>query len=323
MKRFDVVVVGAGIAGLKAAMVLQKGGLDVCVVDKARGPGGRCATRRHETWRFNHGAQYFTARDPIFQAQLEDWRQRDVVQPWPGAIALLSRDSAPGDAAGASHSRWVGADGMNGIAKDLARDLEVRAGCRIVEMSRDAAGWTLLDQTGAGLAGRWLVVTAPPRQTAELLAPAAKDLAAAVDEVTMTPCWAVMLGFADDLDDVDYHGAFATHSPISFLARGPQKKGWVAHGSVQWSTENLEADADEAGTALANEFLALTGTRHAPQAVVAHRWRYSMAASPLDGGFLLDQDACVMTAGDWCLGSRIEAAYLSGNRAAARLLELL
>jgi ribulose 1,5-bisphosphate synthetase/thiazole synthase len=41
----DVVVVGAGIAGLTAARALASAGSEVLVLDKGRGPGGRASTR--------------------------------------------------------------------------------------------------------------------------------------------------------------------------------------------------------------------------------------------------------------------------------------
>ena len=42
----DVAIIGAGIAGLRAAETLRKAGLDVVVLEKSRGLGGRAATRR-------------------------------------------------------------------------------------------------------------------------------------------------------------------------------------------------------------------------------------------------------------------------------------
>lgn len=40
MLKYDVVLVGAGIAGLAAAQVLTQAGLSVCVLEKSRGLGG-------------------------------------------------------------------------------------------------------------------------------------------------------------------------------------------------------------------------------------------------------------------------------------------
>ena len=66
-------VVGAGIAGLSCARALTDAGVRVTVLDKGRGSGGRMSTRRGEGWACDHGAQYFTARDPRFRAEVARW----------------------------------------------------------------------------------------------------------------------------------------------------------------------------------------------------------------------------------------------------------
>ena len=70
-------IVGAGMAGLACAEALTSAGHAVVVLDKGRGPGGRMSTRRLETplgeVRFDHGAQYFTGRDPGFRARVAAW----------------------------------------------------------------------------------------------------------------------------------------------------------------------------------------------------------------------------------------------------------
>ena len=63
-----VAVIGAGVAGLTCARELARSGVDVGVFEKARGGGGRAATRRTGDYHFDHGAQYFTARDARFVA---------------------------------------------------------------------------------------------------------------------------------------------------------------------------------------------------------------------------------------------------------------
>ena len=50
------------------------------------------------------------------------------------------------------------------------------------------------------------------------------------------------------------------------------------------------------------------GARYA----VAHRWRYALARQPLDQGVIWLEDQRLAIAGDWCHGSRIEGAFLSG-----------
>ncbi|MFM7290648.1 MAG: FAD-dependent oxidoreductase, partial [Planctomycetia bacterium] len=62
----DVVVVGAGIAGLAAATELVAGGRRVVVLEKSRGVGGRMASRRVGEAVCDHGAQFFTVRGEAF-----------------------------------------------------------------------------------------------------------------------------------------------------------------------------------------------------------------------------------------------------------------
>ena len=84
-----IAIVGAGIAGLSCAHALQADGNTVTVFDKGRGPGGRMATRRVDTAlgtiAFDHGAQYFTARDPAFVQTVVRWSEESVAARWPAA----------------------------------------------------------------------------------------------------------------------------------------------------------------------------------------------------------------------------------------------
>ena len=59
---YDIIVVGAGIAGLMASGYLIKAGYRVAVLEKARGVGGRMATRRIGEAVCDHGAQYFSVK---------------------------------------------------------------------------------------------------------------------------------------------------------------------------------------------------------------------------------------------------------------------
>ncbi len=78
----DVLVIGAGMAGLTAAAELQRAGRRVLVLDKGRGVGGRLASRRIEGAAFDHGAQFITARTARFAALVEDGRCRGCAGDW-------------------------------------------------------------------------------------------------------------------------------------------------------------------------------------------------------------------------------------------------
>ena len=76
----DILIIGAGLAGLSAANALQAAGHDVLVVDKGRGLGGRLAGRRIDNASFDHGAQFMTTRDPKFVEQVSQWIEAGVAE---------------------------------------------------------------------------------------------------------------------------------------------------------------------------------------------------------------------------------------------------
>lgn len=66
----DAVVVGAGLAGLRAAQVLCRRGLEVAVLDAADRPGGRVATDVVDGFRCDRGFQVLNTSYPALRAAL-------------------------------------------------------------------------------------------------------------------------------------------------------------------------------------------------------------------------------------------------------------
>jgi phytoene dehydrogenase-like protein len=64
----DVVVVGAGLAGLRAAGLLCARGLDVVLLDAADRPGGRVATDEIDGFRCDRGFQVLNTSYPALRA---------------------------------------------------------------------------------------------------------------------------------------------------------------------------------------------------------------------------------------------------------------
>ncbi|MDT0349915.1 NAD(P)/FAD-dependent oxidoreductase [Pseudonocardia charpentierae] len=68
MAAHDVVVVGAGLAGLRAAQLLSRRGLDVVVLEAADRPGGRVATDVVDGFRCDRGFQVLNTSYPALRA---------------------------------------------------------------------------------------------------------------------------------------------------------------------------------------------------------------------------------------------------------------
>lgn len=322
-----VAIVGAGMAGLTCARILADHQIPVTVFEKSRGVGGRMATRRHAALRFDHGAQYFTARDARFRTYVDSWLEDGHVMQWHGRIRVL-RDGAVEPERQETH-RYVGHPNMNSICKHLGRDLEIRFASQVSKLKRAAKHWKLTDSSGDSLGEFDIVIsTAPPPQTANLIAPHADFANAAFSNVSMRACWALMLSLGTTLK-VDFDGAFVHDSSLSWVARNSSKPGrsqlagetWTLHASAAWSDENLERPADEVAHELLTEFGRVTRT-HVDEVEHAqpHRWRFAIPSPVLNERSLFDSTNQLGACGDWCGGPRVEGAFLSGAAMAGRVL---
>jgi predicted NAD/FAD-dependent oxidoreductase len=272
-------VVGAGIAGLIAARHLQDTGYDVHVFDKARGPGGRMSTRREDGYEFDHGAQYFTMRDESFREAAGRWRDRGIVERWPGQIVKLTNGDVQ-----VEHElveKFVAVPRMNALCHDLSDSLTVTFNTPVSRILRANGAWALACDGGREL-GQFnrVIVTTPPAQAAPLLADA-PNLAQRVASAEMLPCWAVMVVFDRGLD-IEWDGAFVLESPLSWVARNSSKPGrpsgesWVLHGSPEWSEAHIESDPIEVGDELITAFFEATRERRSESVLRSvHRWRYA------------------------------------------------
>ncbi len=326
-----VAVVGAGIAGLAAANALHRGGCRVTVVDKGKNPGGRMSRKRSPsdpTTGWDHGAQYFTARDPEFVRQVADWQRGGVVDAWHGRFVVSSRAGVTQEP---EEARWVGKPAMNAPLRDLAARLlhgSVRCECRVEKVVRDGDRFALQivpESKGMELAeARFdaVLVTAPAPQAADLLA-AEPLLQERLGSVRMLPCVALMLGFDAPLD-IAWDAARVEQDPVlAWVARDGAKPGrargerWVLHATPAWSDAHF---ADEATSAeLLSAFATLSGSRAVPGLVVRHGWRFARVEQPLDVPFLAAADGRLAFAGDACLGARVEEAWRSGSAAGTQL----
>ena len=323
-----VAVVGAGLSGLMCARTLADHGFSVTVFEKSRGAGGRMSTRRAaDDLRFDHGAQYFTARDDRFRRYVDSWVHDDLVARWEGRIVVLEDGATKERKSGTD--RYVATPGMNAIGKHLAAGLDVQFETQIAPLERDDDRWRLTSTHGSQL-GTFdsVVVSAPAAQTSVLLkqVPAIAEQASAVK---MNGCWALMLALQDKLE-LDFDAAFVHNSPISWIARNSSKPSrnssvetWVVHASAEWSEKHIEADRVEMQDVLLAEFWKAIGASPVPTLhAVAHRWRYAIPSNPLPNACLFDRESRIVACGDWCAGPRVEGAFLSGSAAAGRIMGL-
>ncbi len=322
-----IAVIGAGLSGSLAARTLQDHGEQVEIFEKSERPSGRMSTRRTEHGEFDHGAQYFTARDRTFRRYVESWIESEAVAQWHAPIAVFKDGQLERYS---DQQRYVAVPHMNELGKRLTRLMPVQYGLRIATIARCDTGWLLTDTDGRkhGPYDR-VLSTLPAPQTAELIE-GEPAFVAQLREQRFHPCWAVMASLSQPLP-VDFGGAFINSGGISWMARNQTKPGRsatgesiVLHASPEWTLEHWEDEKAQAAETLLQELWPSLGLSKpiTPIAIDAHRWMFSRPVStdPLPYRCLFSDDRTLVACGDWAAGGRVEGAFLSGAAAVGILL---
>ena len=311
-----VAVVGAGLAGLAAAEQLQRPGVATEVFEKARGAGGRTATRRVDGYAFDHGAPFFSVHDPRFHRWLQASGAERATTGWQGHVIALGR--GPGPTLLPRAQRLVGAPGMSSFARALAERLTVRYRTPVAAVTRRVDGWTVTAAEACHHGFDAVLLANPAEQARALLETAHSPLARRVAGVVSAPCWAVMVAFPAPVP-VPFDGLRCGEGPLALAVRHRRKPGrddaecWTLLGQEAWSREHLEADrALVADTLLAALAHSLGRDPGPPCFTRAHRWRYARPLNPLGVECLWDAEGGLGACGDWCPGGGVEGAVLSG-----------
>jgi predicted NAD/FAD-dependent oxidoreductase len=318
-------IIGAGISGLMAGKTLSSSGYLVTIIEKSNGVGGRMATRRFKGGVFDHGAQFFTARDPEFLKLVDGLENEGRVRKWshgfPESGAMTSTDG---------HSRYMGIGGMTSIAKQLSQDLEVHLQTAAIAISFDGEFWHAQTIDGRVFNGDCLILTAPIPQSLSLLKAGGVSLekreAELLKAIQYHPCLAALV-VMDGSSQIPYPGGMKFESgPIQWLGDNTQKgispkvTAVTIHASADFSHQNFEMNSEQIAESLIKAAKPWLGG--GIQDWQLHKWRYSKPMYTYPERFLkIPGYPSLIFAGDAFGGPRVEGAALSGVAAAIRILE--
>jgi predicted NAD/FAD-dependent oxidoreductase len=145
-----------------------------------------------------------------------------------------------------------------------------------------------------------------------------------INPVQVAPCWTLMLAFPQAMQPGMYalgpqwNAARSIHHRIAWLTRESSKPGrepverWTVQASAAWSQEHLNDDEDRVQAKLLKAFSEITGIRAQPSFASVHRWHYAQTLQALGTSHLWDAKSRLGVCGDWCLGHRVEDAFISG-----------
>lgn len=312
-------VIGAGMAGLSAAKVLIDAGWQVIVLDKGRGVGGRMATRRIEDAKFDHGAQFFSAKSTELKQFVNHLLETKIAQTW-----HLEESDAK-----FHHSRYCGSQGMNQIPKFMADKILVHTNEKVLKLDVNAGIARATCESGNEFTADAVICTIPAPQALELVNNSSlklqEDTLHTLDKIRYYPCLAVMVVLNQPTNIPNPGGMSFNNHSFSWIADN-YKKGIspkfsaVIHASPEFSLQHLESDLSIIGQQLleeASEWIIPSSIEN----FQVHRWRYSLAEIRYTEHFIKDTmvDIPLYFAGDGFGNGNIEGAFLSGMYAAQSL----
>ena len=301
----NIAIIGAGIAGVSAARFLQDHGCSVTIIEKSRGYGGRCASKRWLGHIVDHGAQYFTMRDERFRAAAQSASGVKLHQM--NTPILNQHGQIMPD-----HGRWFHRDGNSRLVRDLAQGITVQTEQAITDAN------SLLKSHGGNF--DHIISTAPWPQTAALVG---SDTI-----INYAPCLTALFAYEGDwLGNTSAAYSISDHDgPLAWSACENHKSGRIERGftvmvaqmSESFSREYLEIPAtdipDLIRSMLEKRWDIPTEKFHA---ALGHRWRYARIIDTASTPALRNG---LHYAGDANGKSRVESSWLDGLRIAENLL---
>jgi len=305
----DVVVVGAGIAGISAASSMHSAGLSVQVVESLSGPGGRMASVDIDGATFDHGAQFFTTRGPEFTSLVDSAVAAGVVKQWCDGF-----DDPPD-----GFPRYRGSESMADLVRWMAADVDVIYDAEVTNLGGfPAVGYVITAPVGDAVAlikSSGIVI--PPNLDADLGA------------LRYKPTVTVLLQL-DAVPNMASHGG-EQHEPGEDLAfvTDNQRKGIssmpavTVHLSNELS-EQMWSSADDVIVRAALRLVAESVDEHSVVCSRVHRWS---VAGPVrihpERTVVFGENPVVALAGEIFGGPKVEGAFLSGRAAGAAMIARL
>ena len=315
MSDSDLLIIGAGLAGVAAGVAATQAGAKVHVIDRGRRIGGRMASRRlrdtdteFDGRVVDYGASYFTVRDPDFAALVEQMMSEGVVRPWTDTFHVHSEGTMIGVRSGPM--RYSAPGGLRTVVEWLARDLPTTT----TETHVETVQFTDSGVRAGGMSADRIALCMPQPQAARLVD---EDLLPDVG-ITWEPVIAVTMVFPQS-SWMDIDGVFVNDDHVlTWIADDGKRRGdgapvLVAHVNPVLAAGHLE---DPSGV-LPN---AIAATRRVleidelPAWSWAHRWSLARPMSARDEDCWIHPQLPLGLAGDaWAGGPRVEAAWLSGR----------
>ena len=310
-----IAIIGTGLSAIFSAIHLRKNtDLEINLFDKARGLGGRLATRRAEGGKFDHGAQYFSIERINNLPEIQMLINEGVIN------NIEDKDI------------YFSPDGMTNIAKKLLLDFNIFKEHKLVSIDKENENYKLFFENGSTFNSDYIIMSCPMPQSLEILNKSKIDfdnnLIKALEDLNYFPCIVVMIKSEIKLSNLEKHiGTDVDSKDISWIGDNYGKKVssienyYTIQCSPEFSYENFENEYDETNKKLKNEMEKIFGSNY--QILSNHKWRYSIPKNFYQGdnSLVINQKNFLGLCGDIFTNGRFDGAITSGLSIADKFLK--
>src|SRR6266568_4769667 len=338
-----IAIIGAGCSGLAAAHELRDAGYTVTVFEKSHRVGGRAATRKHEGFIYDHGAQYIKGDSPISTALItERFRVADLVDIGK-PVWVFDRQGhiQEGDPSQNAGPKWTYRSGLNALANRMAEGLDIRLDTCIGRLQQNATDWGLFDVSGQHVGDfEQVLITIPASQAVELIEASRinnarrESICSMLRKATYNPLISVMLGYQPPPQTRPYYALVNTDKAqaISWLAWEHEKASesvrghaglLIAQMAPQYSRDHWHLPTDEIISDVANRVeVLLDEPLTKPIFTDIYHWRYALPAEKSNTQQLnaITLPLGLAFCGDAFVGGRIHLALEHGIVVAHQLI---
>jgi len=335
-RKVDLVVIGAGIAGLSFARTMQQRGREVLILERSRAVGGRCATWRHADLALDYGVPFLHARSPLFWQTVDELLGAEILPGWPQRVQGNGPTCQPRALdPGVRHAALRG--GLNNLAKKLAEDLEIVRESEVTSL-QTLQGSLQLSGANFSLSAQTLVLAAANAESLRLLkdsdfGPSTAGAMALFGLAPTLPTLSLLVCYETPPAQPDWHLLLPeTSASIQLISNENsknttgQKLGLCIQAQPAWSRQRLNSPAEAWTRDLLREAALLLGDwAMQPDWQRPHRWLESRldSASRLRGPLLYTLAGCQLgIIGEYFNpAGGLEGAFLSGRHLADLLKE--
>lgn len=169
----DILIVGAGLSGLRLAALLHADGRDVRVVEARNRVGGRILSEIHAAGRYDLGPAWFWPGQPRIAALIAKLGLTQFDQYATGILTFEDERGQVqrGQGFASMQGSYRMAGGLSALTDALASSLptdRLHLSHPVTHLSNDQTGITATCQPGATITARKVVLALPPRVAAEI-----------------------------------------------------------------------------------------------------------------------------------------------------------